>query len=68
MLAGILGTVLAAHSARVVREPRLAAELAAAAAVVHGLAAERANPGGPLAALDVADAVPAVVAELLAAR
>ncbi|MFF2269831.1 bifunctional ADP-dependent NAD(P)H-hydrate dehydratase/NAD(P)H-hydrate epimerase [Cellulosimicrobium cellulans] len=68
VLAGILGTVLAAHAARVVREPGLAAELAAAAAVVHGLAAERANPGGPVAALDVADAVPAVVAELLAAR
>jgi NAD(P)H-hydrate repair Nnr-like enzyme with NAD(P)H-hydrate dehydratase domain/NAD(P)H-hydrate repair Nnr-like enzyme with NAD(P)H-hydrate epimerase domain len=68
VLAGILGTVLAAHAAQVVREPGLAAELAAAAAVVHGLAAERANPGGPVAALDVADAVPAVVAELLAAR
>ncbi|MFE6237004.1 bifunctional ADP-dependent NAD(P)H-hydrate dehydratase/NAD(P)H-hydrate epimerase [Cellulosimicrobium sp. NPDC057862] len=68
VLAGILGAVLAAHAARVVREPGLAAELAAAAAVVHGLAAERANPGGPVAALDVADAIPAVVAELLAAR
>ncbi len=68
VLAGILGTVLAAHAARVVREPGLAAALAAAAAVVHGLAAERANPGGPVAALDVADAVPAVVAGLLAAR
>lgn len=68
VLAGILGTVLAAHAARVVREPGLAAELAAVAAVVHGLAAERANPGGPVAALDVAEAVPAVVAELLAAR
>ena len=39
-----------------------------AAAAGHGLAAERANPGGPVAALDVADAVPGVVAELLAAR
>jgi NAD(P)H-hydrate repair Nnr-like enzyme with NAD(P)H-hydrate dehydratase domain len=68
VLAGILGTVLAAHAERVVREPGLAAELAAAAAVVHGLAAARANPGGPVAALDVADAIPAVVAELLAAR
>lgn len=68
VLAGILGTLLAAHAGRVVREPGLAAELAAAAAVVHGLAAERANPGGPVAALDVADAVPAVVGELLAAR
>ncbi|MGA4777372.1 bifunctional ADP-dependent NAD(P)H-hydrate dehydratase/NAD(P)H-hydrate epimerase [Cellulosimicrobium sp. AB352] len=68
VLAGILGTLLAAHAERVVREPGLAAQLAAAAAVVHGLAAERANPGGPVAALDVADAVPGVVAELLAAR
>lgn len=68
VLAGILGTVLAAHAERVVHEPGLAARLAAAAAVVHGLAAERANPGGPVAALDVADAVPAVVAALLAAR
>ncbi len=68
VLAGILGTLLAAHAERVVREPGLAARLAAAAAVVHGLAAERANPGGPVAALDVADAVPGVVAELLAAR
>ncbi len=67
VLAGVLGTVLAAHADRVVAEPGLAAELAAVAAVVHGLAAERANPGGPVAALDVADAVPAVVAELLAA-
>ncbi|UTT60203.1 bifunctional ADP-dependent NAD(P)H-hydrate dehydratase/NAD(P)H-hydrate epimerase [Cellulosimicrobium cellulans] len=68
VLAGILGTLLAAHAERVVREPGLAARLAAAAAVVHGLAAERANPGGPVAALDVAHAVPGVVAELLAAR
>ncbi|MET7134187.1 bifunctional ADP-dependent NAD(P)H-hydrate dehydratase/NAD(P)H-hydrate epimerase [Cellulosimicrobium sp. MI9406] len=68
VLAGILGTLLAAHAERVMREPGLAARLAAAAAVVHGLAAERANPGGPVAALDVADAVPGVVAELLAAR
>ncbi|WP_431892341.1 bifunctional ADP-dependent NAD(P)H-hydrate dehydratase/NAD(P)H-hydrate epimerase [Cellulosimicrobium funkei] len=68
VLAGILGTLLAAHAERVVREPGLAARLAAAAAVVHGLAAERANPGGPVAALAVADAVPGVVAELLAAR
>ena len=68
VLAGILGTVLAAHAERVVHEPGHTARLAAAAAVVHGLAAERANPGGPVAALDVADAVPAVVAALLAAR
>ncbi|WP_251153569.1 bifunctional ADP-dependent NAD(P)H-hydrate dehydratase/NAD(P)H-hydrate epimerase [Cellulosimicrobium sp. Marseille-Q4280] len=68
VLSGILGVLLAAHLDRVLAEPALAAELAAAAALVHGLAAERANPGGPVAALDVADQVPHVVAELLAAR
>ncbi|WP_435738790.1 bifunctional ADP-dependent NAD(P)H-hydrate dehydratase/NAD(P)H-hydrate epimerase [Cellulosimicrobium sp. PMB13] len=68
VLAGVLGVLLAAHAERVVAEQGLAAELAAAAALVHGLAAERANPGGPVAALDVADQVPHVVAELLAAR
>lgn len=68
VLAGVLGALLAGHAERVVAEPALAAELAAAAALVHGLAAERANPGGPVAALDVADQVPRVVAELLAAR
>ncbi|GAA4736026.1 NAD(P)H-hydrate epimerase [Isoptericola chiayiensis] len=68
VLAGILGTMLAGRSAEVVEDPALAAEVAAGAAVVHGLAAERADPGGPVAALDVAEAVPGTVAELLASR
>jgi hydroxyethylthiazole kinase-like uncharacterized protein yjeF len=68
VLAGVLGAMLAARSAEVVERPALAAEVAAAAVVVHGRAAHAANPGGPVAALDVADAVPGVVAELLAER
>lgn len=68
VLTGILGVVLAGHAARAVAEPGSVAELAAAAALVHGLAAERANPGGPISALDVAAAVPGVVCELVAAR
>jgi hypothetical protein len=35
--------------------------------LVHGRAAARASAGGPLAALEIAGAVPAVVAELLGA-
>ncbi|MCK0117946.1 NAD(P)H-hydrate epimerase [Isoptericola sp. S6320L] len=66
VLAGLLGAMLAARSAEVVERPELAAEIAAAAALVHGRAAERANPGGPVAALDVADALPATVASLVA--
>ncbi|MFE5293658.1 bifunctional ADP-dependent NAD(P)H-hydrate dehydratase/NAD(P)H-hydrate epimerase [Isoptericola sp. NPDC056618] len=65
VLAGILGAMLAARSRDVVADPALAAEVAAAAALVHGRAARRANPGGPVAALDVAAAVPGEVAALL---
>ncbi|MEG3615884.1 NAD(P)H-hydrate dehydratase [Isoptericola haloaureus] len=68
VLAGILGTMLAARSEEIVAGPALAAEVAAGAVLVHGLAAERANPGGPVAALDVAAAVPATVAGLLEQR
>jgi hydroxyethylthiazole kinase-like uncharacterized protein yjeF len=68
VLAGILGAMLAGRAAAVVADPALAAEVAAAAALVHGLAAERATPGGPVTALDVADAVPGTVADLLTLR
>lgn len=67
VLAGILGTLLAGRSADVVEDETLAARLAAAAVLVHGRAAARASAGGPVAALEIADAVPAVVAELLRA-
>jgi len=68
VLAGVLGAMLAARSRDVVEDPALAAEVSAAAALVHGRAAHRANPGGPVAALDAAGAVPAEVAALLGAR
>jgi NAD(P)H-hydrate repair Nnr-like enzyme with NAD(P)H-hydrate dehydratase domain len=68
VLAGLLGTLLAARADEVVAHPGLAAEIAASAALVHGCAAHRANPGGPVAALAIADALPATIAEVLAAR
>lgn len=68
VLTGILGALLAAHSEAAVKDPTLPARLAAAAALLHGEAAHRANPGGPVSALDVADALPATVAELLRAH
>lgn len=67
VLAGILGTLLAGRSADVVEDETLAARLAAAAVLVHGRAAARASAGGPVAALEIARAVPAAVAELLGA-
>lgn len=59
VLAGIAGALLAAGLS--------AAEAGAAASWVHARAAEAASGGGPLTALDVADAVPVVIAELLLA-
>ncbi len=57
VLAGLLGTLLAAG---------LRADLAGAlGALVHGVAADRANPGGPVRALAVAHGIPAAVAHLL---
>lgn len=66
VLAGILGALAATHAGEVHADPDRLAELAASAAVVHGLAAARASGGGPIAALDVAEAVPATIAALLA--
>jgi NAD(P)H-hydrate repair Nnr-like enzyme with NAD(P)H-hydrate dehydratase domain len=57
VLAGLLGTLLAAG---------LPADLAGAlGALVHGVAADRANPGGPVRALAVAHGIPAAVAHLV---
>ncbi|RIK17390.1 MAG: bifunctional ADP-dependent (S)-NAD(P)H-hydrate dehydratase/NAD(P)H-hydrate epimerase [Acidobacteria bacterium] len=58
VLSGLAGVLLAAGL-----EPRDAGSLAA---LVHGVAADRANPGGPLRALAVARSIPSTVAALLA--
>ncbi|MEO6827279.1 MAG: ADP/ATP-dependent (S)-NAD(P)H-hydrate dehydratase [Microbacteriaceae bacterium] len=66
VLGGILGALVATHARLVMRHTDdTLAELAATAAAVHGLAARRASAGGPIAALDVAEAVPATIAALL---
>lgn len=43
-------------------------DVGAVAAMVHGQAAHRANPGGPVRALTVAHAIPGAVADLLSAN
>ncbi|WP_291757862.1 NAD(P)H-hydrate epimerase [Cellulomonas sp. 73-145] len=68
VLTGLLGALLAGRSDDVRADPTLVAALAAAAASVHGRAARAANPGGPVAALAVAQALPGVLAELVAPR
>lgn len=57
VLAGLAGTLLASGLT-----PLDAGSLAA---LVHGLAADAANPGGPVRALGVAQAIPGVVATLM---
>jgi hydroxyethylthiazole kinase-like uncharacterized protein yjeF len=64
-LAGILGALVATHSADVAADPTALARLAATAAVVHGLAAARASAGGPFTILDLCAAVPATIASLV---
>jgi len=58
VLGGVLGTLCAAGLS-----PLDAGSLGA---LVHGVAADRCNPGGPIRARDVAHGIPATVAALLA--
>jgi hydroxyethylthiazole kinase-like uncharacterized protein yjeF len=64
-LGGILGALVATHSLAIAADSALLARLGATASVIHGLAASRASAGGPLTILDLIDAVPAAIAELL---
>jgi NAD(P)H-hydrate repair Nnr-like enzyme with NAD(P)H-hydrate dehydratase domain len=65
VLGGILGALLATHVDRLEADASSLAPLAATAALLHAVAANLASAGGPIAALDVADAVPRAVAALL---
>ena len=65
LLGLLLGALLAGRVDDVHGDPSLAAALAATAALVHGRAAHRATPGGPVSAREVADALPGTIAELL---
>lgn len=66
VLAGIIGSLLATRHRTIANEPTALAPIAATAALVHSLAARRASQGGPIVALDVAEAVPATISALLA--
>jgi len=65
VLGGILGALLATHSEQARDDPNALASLAATASLLHARAALRASAGGPIAALDVAEALPATIAALL---
>src|SRR5690606_36620835 len=62
VLVGVLGALLAARSVTAQGDRALLPRLAASAAVIHARAGEVASAGGPLAALDVAEVLPRVIA------
>jgi hydroxyethylthiazole kinase-like uncharacterized protein yjeF len=64
-LGGILGALVATNTKQVADDPAGLARLAATAATLHGLAAVRVNGNGPFTILDLAAAIPAVIADLL---
>lgn len=65
-LGGILGSLVATHSDKVLADPSLLVGLAATASYLHGTAAHRASAGGPLTILDLCTHIPEVIAELVA--
>lgn len=68
VLGGILGALVATHHAQLATDAEALTALAATAAWVQGEAARRASAdvgGGPVTALDVAEAVPQVIGALL---
>jgi hydroxyethylthiazole kinase-like uncharacterized protein yjeF len=67
-LGGILGALVATHAGALHADAAMLPRLAAAASVIHGLAATRASGGGPFTVLDLAEAIPATIVDLLALR
>lgn len=65
VLAGLIGTMLAARASEVTANPKLAAAIAAAAVYLQGKAAGQVNPGGPVTASAVAQQLPAAIADVL---
>lgn len=66
VLAGVIAAFVATHSVNRVPSFHELAELAATGVYIHGKAAELAGQDGPFPALDVAESVSHVVAQLLA--
>ncbi|MGR0220262.1 ADP-dependent NAD(P)H-hydrate dehydratase [Agromyces sp. ZXT2-6] len=68
VLGGIVGALAATHHDRLMTDATAITRLAATAAYIHGQAARRASAawdGGPVTALDVAQAIPPVIGGLL---
>lgn len=69
VLGGILGALLATNAEFLSEEgPGILSRVAATAAYLHQAAGARASGGGPIVALDIAEAVGATIAEMLGPR
>jgi hydroxyethylthiazole kinase-like uncharacterized protein yjeF len=67
VLAGILGALLATNAAFLDDEGGgILSRVAATAAYLHQASGARASGGGPIAALDIAESLPATIADILA--
>jgi len=64
-LAGVIGALVATNAERVLADPSVLPRIAATGVLIHAAAGTTAAEDGPLAALDVAEAVRVVVRELL---
>lgn len=67
-LAGILGALVATHADAIADDAALLGRLAATAAVLHGLAAQRASAGGPFTVLDLCRELGPTIAQLVKYR
>lgn len=64
-LAGIMGALVATHSAGAESVESKLSALAATAVLIHGRAAIRAGRGGPFTILDLNQAIPGAILEIL---
>mgnify|MGYP000499945913 CR=1 FL=1 len=66
VLGGVIGSMLATRSADIAADSRSLTRIAAAAVVIHSLAAQLASAGGPFLLDDLVGKIPAVIRQLLA--
>lgn len=65
ILAGLLGALIATQVLEIEKNPDVLTAIAATGSLIHSHAAENASAGGPITAMDVAQSIPKVIAELL---
>jgi len=65
VLGGVIGSMIATRSDDIAAEPRISARIAAAAVVIHSLAAQSASAGGPFLVEQLVSSIPSVIRTLL---